>query len=163
MLGNFSVQCALPTAASLSLLSLLCLLCLRCKKKSKTIHEETQVYDTQTFHRGGSRFAVVRSKTVTRVNQMTPRDSNADCYSAVYLNDASPSRSWEHIYVNPLPMPVYENDARTKDAHQLLMGDYENVPAAAPKSDDDDYENSEFLAQTAQGGEDTLATCALFL
>ncbi|KAM9781772.1 uncharacterized protein ACBT44_022832 isoform 3-T4 [Syngnathus typhle] len=78
MLGNSSVQCAVGGVASLALLSLLGLLCLRCKTKSK-IHGEAQIYNPHTFQREGSRFAVMRSKTVTKANQMTP-SINEDIY-----------------------------------------------------------------------------------
>ncbi|XP_077360877.1 uncharacterized protein LOC144006083 isoform X2 [Festucalex cinctus] len=149
MLGNSGVQCALATVASLASLSLLGLLCLRCKRKSKTIHEEAQIYNPHTFQREGSRFAVVRSKTVTKANQMS-RSSNVDVCPAIYAVAASPPGSWEHIYVDPLPITVYENEqmpSRSKAADPDTSH-YANLAGAALTNDDaDDYENSEFLAQ----------------
>ncbi|XP_068509192.1 LAT2 domain-containing protein isoform X2 [Syngnathus scovelli] len=113
MLGNSSLQCAVGGVASLALLSLLGLLCLRCKTKSK-IHEEAEIYNSHTFQREGSIFAVMRSKTVTKANQMTP-SINEDVYPATYSVAGSPTGYWEHIYVEPLPVTVYENEhLRTK-------------------------------------------------
>ncbi|XP_034406977.1 uncharacterized protein LOC117743248 isoform X3 [Cyclopterus lumpus] len=71
MIGNSSLLAAVLTVVSVMWLSLLSVLCLRCKKKSKVIHEEHQIYNPQMFQRGGSVFAVTRSKTVTRANQIT--------------------------------------------------------------------------------------------
>ncbi|XP_077403326.1 uncharacterized protein LOC144036503 [Vanacampus margaritifer] len=149
MLGNPSVQCAFATVASLTSLSLLGLLCLRCKRKSKTIHEEAQIYNPHTFQREGSRFAVMRSKAVTKANQMTP-SSNEDVCPEIYAVAASPPRSWEHIYVDPLPITVYENEqmALRIKAADPSMSHYANLAGVALTDDDaDDYENSEFLVQ----------------
>ncbi|XP_019729304.1 uncharacterized protein LOC109518098 isoform X2 [Hippocampus comes] len=127
MLGNSIVQCAIATTASLASLSLLGLLCLRCKRKPKTIHEEAQIYNPHTFRREGSRFAVTRSKTVMKANQMTPSSNEGAC--PVYENEQMASRI---------------RDADPTEAH------YANLADAAPTDDDaDDYENSEFLAQKA--------------
>ncbi|XP_056450567.1 uncharacterized protein LOC130385859 isoform X1 [Gadus chalcogrammus] len=60
-------------------LSMLCLLCLKCKKKSKIIQQESSIYDPQIFQREGSRFAVTRSKTVTRPNQMKTQNQEYVC------------------------------------------------------------------------------------
>ncbi|XP_061659434.1 uncharacterized protein LOC133491821 isoform X2 [Syngnathoides biaculeatus] len=155
MLGNSSVQCAVATVASLALLSLLGLLCLRCKRKSKTIHEEAQIYNPHTFQREGSRFAVMRSKTVTKSNRAIAT-SNEDLTAAVA---ASPTRSLEHIYVDPLPVTIYENERtplRTKVVDPPNT-DYANLPGATLTNDDaDDYENSHFLEQKAQQLENDL-------
>ncbi|XP_019729313.1 uncharacterized protein LOC109518098 isoform X3 [Hippocampus comes] len=151
MLGNSIVQCAIATTASLASLSLLGLLCLRCKRKPKTIHEEAQIYNPHTFRREGSRFAVTRSKTVMKANQMTPSSNEGAC-PALYAIAASPPRIWEHIYLDPLPTTVYENEqmaSRIRDADPT-EAHYANLADAAPTDDDaDDYENSEFLAQKA--------------
>ncbi|KAM9781771.1 uncharacterized protein ACBT44_022832 isoform 2-T3 [Syngnathus typhle] len=168
MLGNSSVQCAVGGVASLALLSLLGLLCLRCKTKSK-IHGEAQIYNPHTFQREGSRFAVMRSKTVTKANQMTP-SINEDIYPAIYSVAESPTRIWEHIYVEPLPVTVYENEpmpSRIKDC-DAATGHYANCSGESPENnaggrgvafnqravspphaDADDYENSAFLAHNA--------------
>nr|XP_057942142.1 LAT2 domain-containing protein isoform X2 [Doryrhamphus excisus]XP_057942143.1 LAT2 domain-containing protein isoform X2 [Doryrhamphus excisus] len=171
MLGSSSVQCTVLTVVSLASLSLLCLLCLRCKKKSipaDMIHEETQIYNSQTFQSGRSRFTVMRSKTVIKANQIPPCASNEDFNAAtgMYSMAASPPRGWEHVYVAPLPFTVYENDTisplKMKDADPL-MGDYANIPAVAPKNEDDeDYENSEFLAQRTLEVEDGEGTLVCF-
>ncbi|XP_051902474.1 uncharacterized protein LOC127588022 isoform X3 [Hippocampus zosterae] len=158
MLGNSIVQCAIATTASLASLSLLSLLCLRCKRKPKTIHEEAQIYNPHTFQRGGSRFAVTRSKTVMKANQMTLSSNEGAC-PALYAIAGSPPKIWEHIYVDPLPTTVYENEqmaSRIGDADPTEPH-YVNVADAAPTDDDaDDYENSDFLVQKACGLENDL-------
>ncbi|XP_072230808.1 uncharacterized protein [Leuresthes tenuis] len=73
---NISLLAAVLTVVSVASLSLVSLLCLRCKSKKKIIQEENHVYDPQTFQRGGSKFAVMGSKTVTRTNQLS---STAAC------------------------------------------------------------------------------------
>ncbi|KAM8899920.1 uncharacterized protein AB9W97_010117 isoform 1-T1 [Spinachia spinachia] len=71
MIGDSSPLAAALGVVLVTGLSLLSVLCLRCKNKSKIIHEEHQIYNLQTFQRGGSVFAVTQSKTVTRPNQIT--------------------------------------------------------------------------------------------
>ncbi|XP_061606769.1 LAT2 domain-containing protein isoform X2 [Phyllopteryx taeniolatus] len=156
MLGNSSVQCAVATAASLASLSLLGLLCLRCKRKSKTIHEDAQIYNPHTFQREGSRFAVMQSKRVTKTNQMITSSNEDVCPRAVA---GSPPRSWEHIYVDPLPVTVYENELtplKMKVADPVVTYYANVVGAALINNDADDYENSEFLAQNAHQLENDL-------
>ncbi|XP_049598505.1 LAT2 domain-containing protein isoform X4 [Syngnathus scovelli] len=149
MLGNSSLQCAVGGVASLALLSLLGLLCLRCKTKSK-IHEEAEIYNSHTFQREGSIFAVMRSKTVTKANQMTP-SINEDVYPATYSVAGSPTGYWEHIYVEPLPVTVYENEhLRTKDCDGATAH-YANYAGGSPANyGADDYENFTFLAHNAR-------------
>ncbi|XP_061659436.1 uncharacterized protein LOC133491821 isoform X3 [Syngnathoides biaculeatus] len=137
--------------------------------------------DIQPAHiREGSRFAVMRSKTVTKSNRAIAT-SNEDLTAAVA---ASPTRSLEHIYVDPLPVTIYENERtplRTKVVDPPNT-DYANLPGATltndgrrrrcigfnprPKrrtspsrrvaADADDYENSHFLEQKAQQLENDL-------
>ncbi|XP_041656819.1 LAT2 domain-containing protein [Cheilinus undulatus] len=153
MIGNSSVLSAVLTVVSVLSLSLLALFCVRCKKKPKTIHEEHQIYNPQTFQRAGSRFAVTRSKTVTRANQMTktPDDTGEQFEEFTAESTDGPSDymniidaftgTAEHTYVAPLPVAVYANDERNEQTGSNLdPGDYENI-----QKDDDDYENSEFL------------------
>ncbi|XP_077596911.1 uncharacterized protein LOC144212700 [Stigmatopora nigra] len=152
MVGNSGERWTVVTVVLLTTLSLLALLCLRCKRKSKTIHEEPQIYNPHTFQREGSRFAVMRSKTVTKANQIAPSSSNEDSFAATYSVPASPIRSWEPIYVHPLPITVYENDNVTPlmiKGWDPATAHYANV---AEKNDDDTnvYENLAFLAQQAQ-------------
>ncbi|XP_077448391.1 uncharacterized protein LOC144068062 isoform X2 [Stigmatopora argus] len=154
MVGNSGERWTVVTVALLTSLSLFAFLCLRCKRKSKTIHEEPQIYNPHTFQREGSRFAVMRSKTVTRANQIAP-SSNEDTFAAEYSVPASPIRSWEPIYVHPLPITVYENDNVTPlmiKGRDPATAHYANVGVVAEKNNDDanDYENSAFLAQQAQ-------------
>ncbi|XP_033507245.1 uncharacterized protein LOC117272424 isoform X1 [Epinephelus lanceolatus] len=169
MIGNSSVLAAVLTAASVLSLSLMSVLCLRCKKKSKVIHEENQIYDPQTFQRGGSMFAVTRSKTVTRANQITPTTVESreepDNFSTAADDDyqnisEAQTGSPEHTYVDPLPLSVYENEnAQTQkgvtEADQN-PGVYANIiQSLLLKDDDDDYENSAFLDQVVQQQEDS--------
>ncbi|XP_051902471.1 uncharacterized protein LOC127588022 isoform X1 [Hippocampus zosterae] len=108
--------------------------------------------------RGGSRFAVTRSKTVMKANQMTLSSNEGAC-PALYAIAGSPPKIWEHIYVDPLPTTVYENEqmaSRIGDADPTEPH-YVNVADAAPTDDDaDDYENSDFLVQKACGLENDL-------
>ncbi|XP_071317684.1 uncharacterized protein [Trachinotus anak] len=153
MIGNFSVVATVLTVAFTVSLSLLSLLCLRCKRKSKVIQEENQVYHLQTFQRGGSVFAVMQSKTVTRANPITSatvetrEDISQDSTDelADYENISQPGQreSLEHTYVAPLPNSVYENTHTecTTDADQT-QGVYANFIQSLPiNNDEDDYEN----------------------
>uniref|UniRef100_UPI0037E77527 linker for activation of T-cells family member 2 n=1 Tax=Semicossyphus pulcher TaxID=241346 RepID=UPI0037E77527 len=163
MIGNSSVLSAALTVVSVVSLSLLGLFCLRCKKKSKVIHEEHQIYNPETFQRGGSRFAVTRSKTVTRANPIPtttvesqdsyeefPQDADDDDYQNVTKDSASATTGHvEHTYVAPLPVTVYENERRgERTTDTTLTPDvYINIELSSTKDDDDDYENSEFLKE----------------
>ncbi|XP_040036937.2 uncharacterized protein LOC120821905 [Gasterosteus aculeatus] len=169
MIGDSS-----PLAAALGVvlvmgLSLLSVLCLRCKKKSKIIHEEHQIYNPQTFQRGGSVFAVTQSKTVTRPNQITSlaaetREEFGDLSTAEmddqldYQNISNAHTGCaEHTYVAPLSEAVYENEQDTTDA-DADPGVYANVQVPSPPLstyEDDDYENSEFLDQVVEEQNDS--------
>ncbi|XP_037322966.2 LAT2 domain-containing protein isoform X1 [Pungitius pungitius] len=167
MIGDSS-----PLAAALGVvlvmgLSLLSVLCLRCKKKSKIIHEEHQIYNPQTFQRGGSVFAVTQSKTVTRPNQITcaaaeKTEELGDFSTAAEMDDQSDYQnisnaqtgSVEHTYVAPLADLVYENEPDATDADP---GVYANIQVPSPPSstnEEDDYENTEFLEQVVQEQDD---------
>ncbi|XP_075958534.1 uncharacterized protein LOC142960541 [Anarhichas minor] len=170
MIGNFSLLAAALTVVSVMWLSLLSVLCLRCKKKSKIIHEEHQhqIYNPQTFHRGGSVFAVTQSKTVTRANQITSTTAETreefEDFSTAVMDEQSDyqnisNESEEHTYVAPLAISVYENEqsARITDADQT-PGVYANIHTSlSSKDDEDDYENSEFLDQVVQEQKDIIA------
>ncbi|XP_034539456.1 uncharacterized protein si:dkey-183i3.6 [Notolabrus celidotus] len=163
MIGNSGVLTAVLAVVSVLSLSLLSLFCLRCKKKSKIIHEEHQIYNPDTFQRGGSRFAVIRSKTVTRASPLSanPVESGHRFEEYPHLTDGNddPSDyqnigeahtgSAEHTYVAPLPITVYENENTKKqitDMNQALDV-YVNVPSFSVNDDEDDYENSQFLQE----------------
>ncbi|KAM4547469.1 uncharacterized protein V3H82_021028 [Fundulus diaphanus] len=158
MIGDLSPLAAVLTAVSVVSLGLLSLLCLRCKKKSTTIHEEAQIYDRQIFQRGGSKFAVMRSTTVTRANQMsslsaeTPEDpafqeDQTDEQDYQNVSAQSVSSSVEHDYVAPIAVSLYENEKnRILEADQT-PGIYGNVFPSLSITEDDDYENAEFLEQ----------------
>ncbi|KAM9332194.1 uncharacterized protein KZ484_017358 isoform 1-T1 [Pholidichthys leucotaenia] len=172
MTENSSVLAAVLTAVPLCLLTLLCL---RCKRKPKIIHEENQIYNPQTFQRGGSKFAVMQSKRVTNTNQMSSTSVEApeeDDYQECeergdYINitditssapaSQSISSSLEHDYVAPIAASLYEND---KTINGIVDDDqgpgvYGNVfPSLTIKEDEDDYENSQFLNQV-RGDENT--------
>ncbi|XP_034406987.1 uncharacterized protein LOC117743248 isoform X12 [Cyclopterus lumpus] len=164
MIGNSSLLAAVLTVVSVMWLSLLSVLCLRCKKKSKVIHEEHQIYNPQMFQRGGSVFAVTRSKTVTRANQITSTavetQRGFEDFSTAALEEQSnyenisnaTTGSLEHTYVAPLPISIYENEQRPRitDADQT-PDVYANMhTSSSSKDDEDDYENSEFLDQVVQ-------------
>ncbi|KAK2828698.1 hypothetical protein Q5P01_019732 [Channa striata] len=167
MIGNSSLLAVPLGVASVASLSLLILLCLRCKRKSKIIHEEHQIYDPQTFQRGGSVFAVMQSKTVTRANQMTStRIVNHEDFSPAatddqsdYENvtDAQTETDVEHTYVDPLPAFLYANEQNQESAANAVQNPdiYVNIFTSLPiKDDDDDYENSDFLEHEVQGKEE---------
>ncbi|XP_035034860.1 LAT2 domain-containing protein [Hippoglossus stenolepis] len=156
MLGNSSVLAAVLTVVSVVSLSLLSLMCMCCKRKTKVIHEEDHTYDLQTFQRGGSIFAVMQSRPVTRTNQIPsttvdiqeePSQDAADDQSDYenikqVFTPAHHTGRLEHTYVSPIPNAVYGNDA------DQTMDVYENFFQSLPITDDeDDYENSEFLQQ----------------
>ncbi|KAM4620675.1 uncharacterized protein ACJ7VT_007313 [Polymixia lowei] len=161
MIGISSYLGAILTLVSVALLSMPFLLCLKCKRKSKIIHEENQIYNPQTFQRGGSRFAVMQSKTVTSPNQITrclplpptladapvePTQISEDVNDYQNVTDAQK----EPTYVAPLPILVYENIeiAENKNDTDPNPSDYGNIfTSSSINNDDDDYENSDFLDQ----------------
>lgn len=128
---------------SLASLSVLCLLCLRCKMKPKTIQEEAPIYDPQIFQREGSRFAVTRSKTVTRPNQMTTQNPGGCIVRVSQSRISQDEDRCEPTYVAPLPTVLYGNIIEESSASNVC--DYENILTSLSNSDEDDYENSEFL------------------
>ncbi|CAK6973143.1 LAT2 domain-containing protein isoform X3 [Scomber scombrus] len=152
MIGNSGLAAAL-TVASVMSLTFLSLLCLRCRKKAKIIHPETQIYNQQIFQRGGSRFAVTQSKPVTGANQrpstrIEPLRESDECSpddDSGYENitDAQTGNS-EPAYVAPIAVSLYENDdiKNMKGADPAVYGNILDTP-----EEDDDYENSAFLAQ----------------
>ncbi|XP_029925127.1 linker for activation of T-cells family member 2 [Myripristis murdjan] len=170
MTGESGVLAAGLTLVSVVSLSALSLLCLRCRRKTKIIHEENQIYDPQIFQRGGSRFVVTQSKTVTRPNeihatiieepadpQQVSRTMNKE--QPKYQNVIDAQRgSFEPTYVAPLPVSVYENVLESEEIQKNADQDlsvYENVITSLPVNDgDDDYENTEFLNQAAVNQED---------
>ncbi|XP_044077611.1 uncharacterized protein LOC122887945 isoform X3 [Siniperca chuatsi] len=159
MIGNSSLLAAVLTVvsvASVVALSLLSLLCLRCKKKSKIIHEEHQIYNPQTFQRGGSLFAVTQSKTVTRGNQITT--TTEETRQEIEDFSSAQTESLEHTYVAPLPITVYENEQTVTDSLHALSNEtpdvYANITSSPIKDDEDDYENSEFLGKIVEEQED---------
>ncbi|KAK5619068.1 hypothetical protein CRENBAI_001727 [Crenichthys baileyi] len=156
MIGDLSLLAAVLTVVSVMSLSLLSLLCLRCRKKSTIIHEETQIYDPQTFQRGGSKFAVKSSKTVTNTNQMSSPSEKTSGYLAFqedqteeqdYENVSdvsccvpavkSISSSLEHDYIDPIAAPWYGNGMNRLPEVDLDPGVYGNISTEA----DNDYEN----------------------
>ncbi|KAM9348272.1 uncharacterized protein ABDE67_010326 [Symphorus nematophorus] len=173
MIGNSSLLAAVLTVVSVVSLSLLSLLCLRCKKKSTTIHEETQIYNPQTFQREGSMFAVTRSKTVTRTNQIssTTIETREEFHAAAAeeqsdyenITDAQ-TGSLEHTYVAPLPISLYANEQTEGQITEVDQdqGVYANMTSES-RDDEEDYENSEFLDQVVKeqdtGGSNDVPPC----
>ncbi|XP_044225542.1 LAT2 domain-containing protein isoform X2 [Thunnus albacares] len=161
MIENSNLLAAALTVASLMSLTLLCL---RCKKKSKIIHEEVQIYNPQTFQRGGSRFAVTQSKPVTRTNQITSiTDETTEDYEE-FPSDAMDESDYqniteaqtgspEHTYVAPLADSLYENEEMRKNAN-LAPSVYGNIDAFPNGGDDDDYENADFLELAGEEEDD---------
>ncbi|XP_029374592.1 uncharacterized protein LOC115053875 isoform X2 [Echeneis naucrates] len=109
--------------------------------------------------RGGSVFAVMQSKAVTRTNHISSatvasqetfsqdlNDDQAD-YENISQTAMAPAES---LYVAPLPNAVYENaqsETTTNDAEQV-QGVYANfIQSLTIDEDKEDYENSEFLSQ----------------
>ncbi|KAL2094281.1 hypothetical protein ACEWY4_009000 [Coilia grayii] len=147
--------------ASLVSLGLLCVLCFWCRRKRNVITEDNQLYDPQeppVIHREGSRFAVTRSKTVTKPNQITRRlppepgslpvggTQDEENGQSSYQN-VPKFGTFEPTYVDPIPGYLYGN---ISDGDQYS---YENVfptPMIKHHSDESDYENSEFLERNAQ-------------
>ncbi|XP_029374593.1 uncharacterized protein LOC115053875 isoform X3 [Echeneis naucrates] len=164
MIGSLNFLAVMLTVTFTASVSLLSLLCLRCKRRSKVIQEENQTYHLQTFQRGGSVFAVMQSKAVTRTNHISSatvasqetfsQDLNDD--QADYENISQTGiphiamAPAESLYVAPLPNAVYENaqsETTTNDAEQV-QGVYANfIQSLTIDEDKEDYENSEFLSQ----------------
>ncbi|XP_067085092.1 LAT2 domain-containing protein [Osmerus mordax] len=150
-----------PLLASISVasLSLFSVLCLWCKKKHRLI-QENHIYDPQVFQREGSRFAVTRSKTVIRPNQimrqlpLTPpeepvtlqtqssqeKNTQEDKYKYQNAHDATMG-TCEPTYVDPIPALVYQNIDETMNTDQrdsesdTEQCPYENVFPSLPLSD----------------------------
>ncbi|MED6237864.1 hypothetical protein ATANTOWER_026347 [Ataeniobius toweri] len=157
MIGDLSLLAAVLTVVSVMSLSLLSLLCLRCRKKSTIIHEEAQIYDPQTFQRGGSKFAVKSSKTVTNANQMSSPSAKTSGYHTFqedqteeqdYQNVSGMktlSSSLEHDYIDPIAGPFYGNGDNRLPAVDLNPGIYGNVFESMKVTEvteaDNDYEN----------------------
>ncbi|XP_051793810.1 LAT2 domain-containing protein isoform X2 [Acanthochromis polyacanthus] len=156
MTVSSSLLVVVLTVASVAFLSLLSLMCLRCKRKSKIKEVERQIYDPQTFQRGGSKFAVMQSKTVTRVNQMTSTTAESPDEFAT-PGDQTVSSSLEHTYVAPIAVSVYANELiEDVTADNQTPPDYENVFSSLPiAEDEDDYENSQYLNQVKEQLEDS--------
>lgn len=180
--SSLTAMIAIPTihgtflaVVSVASLSVFFVLCLWFKKKPRLIHEVNHIYDPQVFHREGSRFAVRRSKTVTRPNQImrqlppTPPILSKEPSVLPTQTTQNEIGHFEPTYVHPIPALVYQNvdeslhgegrDADT-DADQCP---YENVfPSLSisetvdHNSDGCDYENSDFLEhiQSDQGDDE---------
>ncbi|XP_035761221.1 uncharacterized protein LOC102777145 isoform X2 [Neolamprologus brichardi] len=160
MIGNSGPLPAVLTVASVALLSLLTLLCLRCKRKPKIIQEDRQIYNPPTFQRGGSQFAVMRSTTVTKTNQISssfaaaaaetpePSEPPEEDEQSDYIN-IDVCGSVERDYVNPISESLYVNEKTFNNGLDDIPGVYGNVfPSIELTNDDDDYENSDFLKET---------------
>ncbi|MEQ2208882.1 hypothetical protein XENOCAPTIV_018288, partial [Xenoophorus captivus] len=153
MIGDLSPLAAVLTVVSVMSLSLLSLLCLRCRKKSTIIHEEAQTYDPQTFQRGGSKFAVKSSKTVTNANQMSSPSAKTSGYHTFQEDQTeeqdyenvpsmqSLSSSLEHDYIDPIAGSVYGNGKSRLPAVDLNPGVYGNILQPMEVTEDNDYEN----------------------
>ncbi|KAL7844316.1 hypothetical protein SRHO_G00228550 [Serrasalmus rhombeus] len=156
-----SQQGVILALVSLVTLGFVSAICLGCRKKSKIVQEDNQLYIPQIFQREGSRFAVTRSKTVTRPNQITseasPTVGNSARASYVqpqavediqcsYQNISKPCcGSLEPTYVHPIPTPPPPDEFTDTDIDGAA---YENVFPTKNidhDSDSEDYENADFL------------------
>ncbi|XP_054907229.1 uncharacterized protein LOC129373372 [Poeciliopsis prolifica] len=161
-MGDSGPLAAALSAAAVLSLSLLSLLCLRCRKKSTIIHAESQIYDPQVFQRGGSKFAVVRSKqfiNLTRANQMSSIETAGE---SALPDDQTEEQDYENVsdlqtnssslepdYVAPIGETLYVNEKSSLPDAELNPGVYGNVFPSLLITEDDDYENTEFLEQQA--------------
>ncbi|XP_058854232.1 uncharacterized protein LOC117429098 isoform X2 [Acipenser ruthenus] len=146
--------------ASLLPLVVILVKCICCWPKSKIIQEENTVYEEHLPE--GQRFTVVRSKTVTRPNQMTretpPSPAQAASASELHNGGVDEQPNYENIvivvndnceptYVAPIETSPYEN-----------VDDYENVFAcntmhrksSLESVESQDYENAEYLGALAK-------------
>ncbi|XP_075878564.1 uncharacterized protein LOC142885716 isoform X2 [Nelusetta ayraudi] len=163
MTGSSRVLYAVLTVATVLVLTMLSLLCLRCRRKKKIIEEQHQIYNPQMFQRGGSLFAVTRSKTVTQPNQITTTTTSETDLSTVteeqpdYENIINPRIGIaDHTYVAPLPASLYGNEENeTKTTDDVQTPDvYANILEASTQCEDDDYENTAYLNNIANEEED---------
>ncbi|XP_014052993.1 uncharacterized protein isoform X1 [Salmo salar] len=160
MIAIFSLQGSVLTIVSVASLSVFSAFCLWCRRKTKIIHEENQIYDPQIFQGEGNRFAVMRSQTVTRSNQII-RELPPTPVEPI---PQAPMGNFEPTYVDPMPVLVYQNVDESTNAetrHSEIDDDqcsYENVfPSSdtiSRDSDGSDYENSEFLEKIKMGSGD---------
>ncbi|XP_062868236.1 LAT2 domain-containing protein [Trichomycterus rosablanca] len=156
MVGGMSQQEAVLAFLSLTIVGFICAICLRCKKNSMIVQENNQLYQEHVFQRAGSRFAVTRSKTVTRTNEMRSRNfantTNPQLQTQTDLQTSYqniPKSTLEPMYIDPRSSPPYSNTV-------LDNGEYENVfPTEVINHDSDsyDYENTEFLQKQADEDE----------
>ncbi|XP_060792152.1 LAT2 domain-containing protein isoform X2 [Neoarius graeffei] len=157
MIEVTSQQGAVLAFLSVSTMSFICALCICCRKKSKIVQENSQLYIPHVFHREGSRFAVTRSKTVTKTNQMgtTPCSSSgnlADTSNSQLNSPQDTGSSYQNIPKEVCVEPTYvhpiANSPQQKSALDDDTGDYANIfrtQHIQHDSDSYDYENAEFL------------------
>ncbi|XP_062391700.1 LAT2 domain-containing protein [Sardina pilchardus] len=149
--GQQGLALAVVSLASLGVVYVICLWCRKRKRKIK--QEENQLYDPReppVIQREGSRFAVTRSKTVTKHNQISRRPPPEEPIDAAAITPEGQA-SYQNIkefgtceptYVDPIPTNLYGNDPEEDQCS------YENVfPTSSIKhqSDGSDYENADFL------------------
>ncbi|XP_046723198.1 LAT2 domain-containing protein isoform X2 [Silurus meridionalis] len=168
MIEITSQQGVVLALLSVSAVGFICALCIRCRKKSMIVQENNQLYVPQVFQREGSRFAVTRSKTVMKTNQINPNQcassgdfahaSNSRLTSIQEAGDSyqnipkSISGSMEPTYVNPIATPPHKNSALDDDD-----GDYANIfrtQDVEHDSDSYDYENTDFLQNSKNDDDD---------
>ncbi|XP_063058569.1 LAT2 domain-containing protein [Engraulis encrasicolus] len=167
MLSTLGQQGLVLALALLSLvcMGLLCVLCFWCRRRRNIITEDNQLYDPReppVIHREGSKFAVTRSKTVIRPNQITrslppepgslpPAGAQDEENGQCSYQNVPQFGTFEPTYVDPIPGYLYGNITDVDHCS------YENVfptPMIQHNSDGDDYENAEFLENHADDTED---------
>ncbi|XP_026862023.1 linker for activation of T-cells family member 2 [Electrophorus electricus] len=164
MIAITSQQGSVLTLLCLAILGFVSAFCLWCGKRSKIVQEDNQIYNQEILQRDGSKFAVTRTKTVTRPNQKSPEqplcnktgqfahaskvhlDAVEDTQGS-YQNVPSPKNcNTEQIYVDPIPTPPFRTPP-----DELMDNDTDTYINILPTqdidhdSDSNDYENAQFL------------------
>ncbi|XP_069040585.1 linker for activation of T-cells family member 2 isoform X2 [Lepisosteus oculatus] len=172
MSAEFNPHGALLALLSAAPLLVILLMCLRCHRRSMKIREENQIYDPQLFEDRG--FTVIRSKTVTRPNQIVrappplpPEESQLEIEQDAQVVNGEHSKyqnvpilakeGCEPMYVDPIAGSPYQNCILKTSEKDADSNSYENVFPTTEKttsqdSDGSDYENSTFLQTVKRRG-----------
>lgn len=160
MIQFTSQQDAVLVFLSFCTVGFICALCIRGRRKSLIVQENNQLYIPQILD--GSNFAVTRSKTVTRANQISTKKGNdthpsnlqlesaAQNLEGSYQNITKPDYgSMEPTYVDPISTPPGENNVLVNDCEYVNIFRTQNI-----EHDSSDYENTEFLHMHADDDDD---------
>ncbi|XP_041096927.1 LAT2 domain-containing protein isoform X2 [Polyodon spathula] len=151
--------------ASLLPLVVVLVKCICCRQKSKIIKEENTVYEEHlSEHRG---FTVVRSKTVTRPNQMTretPPSPSQPASASELHNGGDEQPKYENIvivvndanavseptYVAPIATSPYENDDDSTSYENVFACNTLHRASSLESVESQDYENAGYLGALAK-------------